>query len=121
MKVLRIGTVLWGAMGTALSLVFVSLTNSILDTWWVIAGVLGSGMAGLFLLGISVKAATKPIAITATIVGLTTVAVFTCYKVADTKEDLVHPNLISVIGVLAILLVGALASLPSIQKVASKG
>lgn len=121
MKVLRIGTVLWGAMGTALSLVFVSLTNSILDTWWVIAGVLGSGMVGLFLLGISVKAATKPIAITATIVGLTTVAVFTCYKVADTKEDLVHPNLISVIGVLAILLVGALASLPSIQKVASKG
>ena len=113
MRVLRIGTILWGTMGTALSLLFVSLTDSILDTWWVIAGVLGAGKVGLFLLGISNKRATKPIAITATIVGLVTIGVFTFFKVSPSKEDLIHPNLISVVGVLAFLLVGGLAFLPS--------
>lgn len=52
--VLRMSTIAWGAMGTAMALALVRLTDSTLDVWWTLSGVLGAGIVGLFLLGITV-------------------------------------------------------------------
>jgi len=41
-------------MGTAMALALVRLTDSTLDVWWTLSGVLGAGIVGLFLLGITV-------------------------------------------------------------------
>ncbi|MCA9138645.1 MAG: sodium:solute symporter, partial [Planctomycetales bacterium] len=50
-RVLRAATLVWGALGTAMALVLVQLTNSVLDIWWTLSGVLGAAIIGLFLLG----------------------------------------------------------------------
>ncbi|MFG0267535.1 MAG: sodium:solute symporter [Rhodopirellula sp. JB055] len=52
--VLRLSTIAWGAMGTGMALALVRLTDSTLDVWWTLSGVLGAGIVGLFLLGITV-------------------------------------------------------------------
>lgn len=51
--VLRASTIVWGALGTGMALVLVRLTDSALDIWWTLSGVLGAGIVGLFLLGIT--------------------------------------------------------------------
>lgn len=49
--VLRVATIVWGLLGTGMALVLVRLTNSVLDIWWTLSGVLGAAIIGLFLLG----------------------------------------------------------------------
>lgn len=51
--VLRIATIVWGLLGTAMALVLVRLTNSVLDIWWTLSGILGAAIIGLFLLGLT--------------------------------------------------------------------
>ncbi len=51
MAFLRISTVVWGIMGTAMALFFTN-SKSALDVFWLLAGIFGGGMLGLFLLGI---------------------------------------------------------------------
>ncbi len=51
--VLRITTIAWGLLGTGMALVLVRLTNSVLDIWWTLSGVLGAAIIGLFLLGVT--------------------------------------------------------------------
>ncbi|MDA0349539.1 MAG: sodium:solute symporter [Verrucomicrobia bacterium] len=67
MLVLYGGTILWGILGTGLSLLLVRLTESALDIWWTMSGILGGGMSGLFLLGMISRKAKNPSAITAVI------------------------------------------------------
>ena len=52
MRVLRLATIVWGTLGTGMALVLVQITNSALDTWWTLSGVLGAGIVGLFLTGL---------------------------------------------------------------------
>ena len=54
LNVLRVATLAWGAMGTATALALVQLTDSVLDVWWLLSGVLGAAIIGLFLLGLMV-------------------------------------------------------------------
>lgn len=51
-KFLRLTTVIWGIAGIAVALLLIN-AQSALDIWWIIAGIFGGGILGLFLLGIS--------------------------------------------------------------------
>ncbi len=48
---LRLTTVIWGIAGIAAALLLIN-ARSALDIWWIIAGIFGGGILGLFLLGI---------------------------------------------------------------------
>ena len=48
---LRLTTVIWGIAGIAVALLLIN-AQSALDIWWIIAGIFGGGILGLFLLGI---------------------------------------------------------------------
>jgi len=48
---LRLTTVVWGIFGIAVALLLIN-AESALDIWWIIAGIFGGGILGLFLLGI---------------------------------------------------------------------
>jgi SSS family solute:Na+ symporter len=50
MLVLRIATLLIGIIGIGIAFAMISV-KSVLDVWWVLAGIFGGGMLGLFLLG----------------------------------------------------------------------
>ena len=50
-KFLRMTTVIWGIAGIAVALLLIN-AKSALDIWWIIAGIFGGGILGLFLLGI---------------------------------------------------------------------
>jgi len=47
---LRLGTVVWGLLGTGAALLMIR-ARSILDVWWQISGIFGGALLGLFLLG----------------------------------------------------------------------
>ena len=53
---LRGATIAWGVMGTLMALTLVQLTDSVLDIWWLLSGILGAAIIGLFLLGLMVPA-----------------------------------------------------------------
>jgi SSS family solute:Na+ symporter len=46
---LRLGTVVWGLLGTGAALLMIK-AKSILDIWWQISGIFGGALLGLFLL-----------------------------------------------------------------------
>ena len=50
-RFLRLTTVVWGIAGIAFALLLIN-AKSALDIWWIIAGIFGGGILGLFLLGI---------------------------------------------------------------------
>lgn len=99
MKSLYFGTILWGILGTTLALYLVKVTNSALDIWWALSGIIGGAMTGLFLLGLLNKFATSRIAITATLTGIIAI-------IAVTSTSLLHPQMAPVIGVLTTLIIG---------------
>ncbi|MBI3464493.1 MAG: sodium:solute symporter, partial [Planctomycetes bacterium] len=49
--VLRLSTLVLGAIGTAAALAMIRVRTA-LDVWWQLAGILSGGMLGLFLLGL---------------------------------------------------------------------
>ncbi|MEN8249325.1 MAG: sodium/solute symporter [Bacteroidota bacterium] len=55
---LRTMTVIWGVFGIGFALLMIN-AKSALDTWWVISGIFGGGMLGLFLLALSNAKLTK--------------------------------------------------------------
>ncbi len=50
-KFLRYTTVVWGLLGMGFALLLVN-ARSALDVWWIIAGIFGGGILGLFLLSL---------------------------------------------------------------------
>lgn len=50
-RFLRLTTVIWGIAGIAVALLLTK-AQSALDIWWIIAGIFGGGILGLFLLGV---------------------------------------------------------------------
>ncbi|WP_146518645.1 sodium:solute symporter [Stieleria varia] len=52
-SVLRSSTLAWGIFGTIVALLLVRLTDSALDIWWTLSGVLGAAIVGLFLMGVT--------------------------------------------------------------------
>jgi SSS family solute:Na+ symporter len=106
MRVLYAGTVAWGILGTGLALVLVRLTQSALDMWWILSGIFGGGMCGLFLLGMVSKHAKNPAAISGVIAGVAAILWLSLPKIVDGWDSLVHAFMIPVVGTFTILLVG---------------
>ena len=123
------GTIIWGILGTSLALILVRLTESALDTWWTLSGILGGGMSGLFLLGLISRRAGNPAAVTGVIAGALVILWLSIpkllplfltfppdgilYRWASTVEPwlsglskLFHAFMVPVLGTLAILLTG---------------
>lgn len=106
MRVLYIGTVAWGTLGTGMSLILVKLTESALDMWWTLSGIFGGGMSGLFLLGLISRRAGNPAAATGVILGVLLIGWLTLPAFLPAWEPLVHAFMVPVMGLLTILLVG---------------
>ncbi len=111
-RVLRGATIVWGTAGTAMALVLVRLTESALDVWWLLSGVLGAAIIGLFLLGWLVPTLRNRSAIVVMIVGTLTIAWMAVTGGDDWPESLTfiaspfHPFLVIVIGPSVMVLLG---------------
>ena len=113
MLVLYISTAVWGLLGIGLALLLINVTSA-LDTWWILSGILGGGMLGLFLLGF-ISRANNPIAAAAVISGMVIIAWMTLStRIQGWPEHLqshLHAFLIPVLGTLMILITGLLLQL----------
>jgi SSS family solute:Na+ symporter len=69
MRVLRLATLAMGTVSTAAALAMMRV-KSALDAWWELAGALGGGMLGLFLLGMMVRRAGRGAALTGVVAGV---------------------------------------------------
>lgn len=117
LRVLRLATIAWGAMGTAMALALVRLTDSVLDIWWLLSAVLGASIVGLFLLGILVPTLRSRPASIALSIGLVLIA----WMAASTTDHWpmgwtnwsspFHPLLVIVIGPIAMITVGKIMAL----------
>ncbi|TWT75337.1 sodium:solute symporter [Allorhodopirellula solitaria] len=115
--VLRLSTIAWGLMGTLMALALIRLTESALDIWWLLSGVLGAAIVGLFLLGLVVPAIRSPGAITASAVGMILVAWMAASRTTYWPDSLsewaspFEPLLAIVFGPIVMIAVGCLVSL----------
>jgi SSS family solute:Na+ symporter len=114
--VLRGATLLWGIMGTGVALALVRLTNSVLDIWWTISGVLGAGIVGLFLLGMTSPKLRERPAVAILSLGVLLITWMTFSKTDYWPESLssfanpFHPFLVIVVGPSVMILLGWVCS-----------
>jgi solute:Na+ symporter, SSS family len=112
--VLRVATIAWGAMGTAMALALVRLTEGALDVWWDLSSVLGAAIIGLFLLGVTVPSIRNKQAIVIFGIGMAIIAwmVFAGGKFwpqsLSTYASPFNLKLVIVIGPSAMVLLGLL-------------
>jgi SSS family solute:Na+ symporter len=112
MNVLRLSTFAWGAICTGAALAMTQVA-SVLDAWWELAGIFSGGVLGLFLLGM-ISRAGNAAAVTAVIVGVLAIVWMTLGTTNRWPENLshlrnpMHTLMTTVVGTLAILLVGVL-------------
>lgn len=117
--VLRLATVVWGAMGTLMALALVRLTENALDIWWTLSSVLGAGIIGLFLLGILVTRIRSGASIAVLLAAMLLIAWMTISKTDYWPTSLAafaspfHPLLVIVIGPTSMVLLGYLTSMGS--------
>ena len=111
MSAIYTATILWGLLGTGLSLLLINVTSA-LDAWWILSGILGGGMLGLFLLGLISRKANNPIAATAVVLGLLVITWMTLSPRIESCPQFLqshfHAFLIPVFGTLSILMAGLL-------------
>ncbi len=69
MVALYTATIVWGLGGTGVAFLLINITSA-LDAWWILSGIFGGGMLGLFLLGVISKRANSAAAIGAVLLGL---------------------------------------------------
>ncbi|MCO8124002.1 sodium/solute symporter [Stieleria sp. TO1_6] len=114
-RVLRGATVVWGLLGTIMALILVRLTNSVLDIWWTLSGVLGAAIIGLFLLGITSPRLRSRPAIVILGLGVTLIAWMTFSQTDFWPEELAsyaspfHAFLVIVLGPMMMVVLGLLA------------
>ena len=111
MKALYLSTIVAGIIGTGLALAMINV-RSALDTWWMLAGVFGGGMLGLFLLGFLSRRAGPPAALAAVTVGVLVILWMSLSPkwtgaLADFRSPF-HGFLTVVFGTAALLLTGLL-------------
>jgi len=112
MRVLYMGTVVVGCLGTGTALAMMGVT-SVLDAWWTLSGIFAGGMLGLFLLGMISKRAQTPAAVTGVLVGLAVIVWMTLsprLPEASLLRSPFHANMIIVVGTLTIFLIGILVA-----------
>jgi len=109
MRVLKVSTVVWGILGTFLSLALIGV-KSLLDTWWQLSGIFAGGMLGLFLLGFISRSTGNIIAKISVTLGILVIFWMTFPSfIPDNLNYLrspFHTNMIVVIGTLTIFLSG---------------
>lgn len=109
LRVLLIGTGVFGAIGMFAGIAMIGV-QSILDVWWTLSGIFAGGMLGLFLLGITNKKVGNSDALLATVFGIVVILWMTfSYLLPDEYaflRNMLHANMIIVVGTIAILLVG---------------
>ena len=114
--VLRATTVAWGLMGTTMALSLVSLTDSVLDLWWMLSSILGAGILGLFLLGIMMPSVRSRTAAWILAAGMGLIAWMTVSRTnlwSDFSFPTVspfHPYLVIVVGPLFMIALGWIVS-----------
>jgi SSS family solute:Na+ symporter len=114
MRVLRLTTMAVGLLGTGMALAMIHV-KSALDAWWTLAGILGGGMLGLFLLGLLSPRASKRAGLVGVGVGILLILWMSLSPNwtgawADWRSPF-HSFLIIVFGTAAILLVGLAVTL----------
>jgi len=114
MWVLRGATLVWGLLGTIMALALVQLTNSALDIWWTLSGVLGAAIVGLFLMGItSPRLAVRP-AVLILVIASVLIAWMTfsptAYWPDDWPSSRFHTWLVVVLGPSLMVLLGRVCS-----------
>jgi SSS family solute:Na+ symporter len=111
MRLLRVTTVLWGLVGTAVALAMTTV-RSALDAWWTLAGVFGGGMLGLFLLGFLSRRATNRAALAGVATGVVLILWMTVSPrwpaLSAAWRSPFHEFLIIVFGTAAVMVVGLL-------------
>jgi SSS family solute:Na+ symporter len=113
MKVLYITTIAVGALGTSIGLAMIAV-KSALDAWWMLAGIFGGGMLGLFLLGLLSRRTNSRAALIGVAAGVLVIVWMSLSSkwtgaLAAWKTPF-HGFLTIVFGTLAILVVGMVAS-----------
>jgi len=109
MKLLYISTAVFGLMGMTTGILMIGI-KSILDIWWQLSGIFSGGMLGLFLLGMISRKTQNAEALTATIIGVLVILWMTFSAALpddyDFLRNMLHSNMIVVIGTLTIFLSG---------------
>ncbi len=109
LRLLRLGTVVMGAAGTATALAMIG-TQSLLDAWWTLSGIFAGGVLGLFLLGMIARKVDRAAAALATTLGILVILWMTLSPRLEGDLEWLrspfHSNLIIVFGTLTIFLAG---------------
>ncbi|MEY4939345.1 MAG: hypothetical protein RIQ93_1080 [Verrucomicrobiota bacterium] len=112
MRVLQVTTIAVGLVGTGIALAMIQV-KSALDAWWMLAGIFGGGMLGLFLLGVLSRAASRGalIGVLAGVVVILWMSLSPKWTgAAGAWRSPFHGFLTIVLGTAAVLLVGLLAT-----------
>jgi solute:Na+ symporter, SSS family len=108
-RFLRVTTVAWGLAGTAVGIAMTRV-RSALDAWWTLAGILGGGTLGLFLLGFVSKGATNRSAAIGVVAGVGLILWMTVspswVALPAAWRSPFHEYLIIVFGTVAVLTAG---------------
>jgi SSS family solute:Na+ symporter len=119
MWVLRLATLGWGAISTAVAWAMIQV-KSVLDVWWELAGIFSGGLLGLFLLGMFCRRAASRAAASGVVLGVLVILWLTFSTREWWPESLAmfrspfHNLLVTVIGTLMVLATGGLlAAWPS--------
>jgi SSS family solute:Na+ symporter len=113
MAVLHLSTLGFGVLSILAALAMIRIKQA-LDVWWELAGICGGGMLGLFLLGRLVPRARSTAGMIGVAAGVVVILWMTLPKVVHVPEawrSPFHGLLTTVFGTLAVLGVGALASI----------
>ncbi|MBX3422086.1 MAG: sodium:solute symporter [Pirellulaceae bacterium] len=108
-RVLYAATLVWGILGTGTSLALIPLTQTVLDVWWKVSSVLGSGLLGLFLLGVLCPAANSRHAVLSIVFGSLVIAWMIVSPTQSWPPSLdrlrspFHEYLVIVVGTLSIV------------------
>lgn len=111
LKVLRVATLAFGAIGTAVSLLLLNVASA-LDAWWTLSSIFSGGILGLFLLGMMSRRASNPAAAAAVTCGVLVITWITLSTAGLWPESLsaakapFHAFLAIVLGTLVILFGG---------------
>lgn len=109
MNLLHTATVVAGVAGVAAGIAMIGV-KSVLDVWWQLSGIFAGGMLGLFLLGIISKQTRNHEAIVAIIIGIIVILWMTLSPLLPASygmlRNVLHQNMVIVIGTLVIFLTG---------------
>lgn len=119
LKVLYVATTISGLLAMFAGIAMIGV-KSILDLWWELSGIFAGGMFGLFLLGILSKRTNSSNALAATVLGVLVIIWMTFSRFVPQEygflKNILHANMVIVVGTLTIFLSGYLLSLFSSPK-----